>query len=195
MSRKSKSTFTLAILGLLFLPVTPSFAHAQVTSTSPIRDAVLSEVPAEVMIEFDGDLTVIEDLSINILKVFNQSGVQIDDGKTFVGGARLTVGIEDRTGTGIFRVVYRVVSEDGHPVEGEFKFSVLASQTNSPSKRASVAPTAASPEPSVEEIISISQELKHHESFFSHHWIHFIEFAVVALLIFIWWLVERRRLD
>ena len=195
MSRKSKSTFTLAILGLLFLPVTPSFAHAQVTSTSPIRDAVLSEVPAEVMIEFDGNLTVIEDLNINVLKVFNSAGNQIDDGNTLVGGARLTVGITDRTGTGTFHVTYRVVSEDGHPVEDEFRFSVLASPTNSPSKRASVAPTAASPEPSVEEIIAISQELKHHESFFSHHWIHFIEFAVVALLIFIWWLVERRRLD
>ena len=70
MSRKSKSTFTLALLGLLFLPVTPALAHAQITSTSPVRDAVLSEVPAEVIIEFDGNLTVIDDLSINVLKVF-----------------------------------------------------------------------------------------------------------------------------
>ena len=33
----------------------------------------------------------------------------------------------------------------------------------------------------------------HNEIFISHHWIHIIEFAVVALLILIWWLVERRR--
>jgi hypothetical protein len=195
MGRKSNWISATTLICLLFLPVSTAFAHAQITSTSPLRNAHLTELPKEVMVEFDGNLTIIEDLSINILKVFDQSNRQIDDGKTLVGGARLSIGIADRTGTGTFRVTYRVVSEDGHPVEDEFRFSVLASPTNSPSKRASVAPTAASPEPSVEEIIAISQELKHHESFFSHHWIHFIEFAVVALLIFIWWLVERRRLD
>ena len=189
MSRKSKSTFTLAILGLLFLPVTPSFAHAQVTSTSPIRDAVLSEVPAEVMIEFDGDLTVIEDLNINVLKVFNSAGKQIDDGNTLVGGARLTVGITDRTGTGTFRVTYRVVSEDGHPVENEFNFKV--SETDNSAKPAPIAEPEAN---SVTDEASLdSKSSEHHESFFAHHLLHIIEISAVALLILIWWFVERRR--
>jgi methionine-rich copper-binding protein CopC len=189
MSRKSKSTFTLAILGLLFLPVTPSFAHAQVTSTSPIRDAVLSEVPAEVMIEFDGDLTVIEDLNINVLKVFNSAGKQIDDGNTLVGGARLTVGITDRTGTGTFRVTYRVVSEDGHPVENEFNFKV--SETDNSAKPAPIAEPEAN---SVTDEASLdSKSSEHHESFFAHHVLHIIEISAVALLILIWWFVERRR--
>ncbi len=189
MSRKSKSTFTLVILGLLFLPVTPSFAHAQVTSTSPIRDAVLSEVPAEVMIEFDGDLTVIEDLNINVLKVFNSAGHQIDDGNTLVGGARLTVGITDRTGTGTFRVTYRVVSEDGHPVENEFNFKV--SETDNSAKPAPIAEPEAN---SVTDEASLdSKSSEHHESFFAHHLLHIIEISAVALIILIWWLVERRR--
>jgi methionine-rich copper-binding protein CopC len=189
MSRKSKSTFTLAILGLLFLPVTPSFAHAQVTSTSPIRDAVLSEVPAEVMIEFDGDLTVIEDLNINVLKVFNSAGKQIDDGNTLVGGARLTVGITDRTGFGVFRVTYRVVSEDGHPVENEFNFKV--SETDNSAKPAPIAEPEAN---SVTDEASLdSKSSEHHESFFAHHLLHIIEISAVALLILIWWFVERRR--
>lgn len=189
MSRKSKSALTIFFLGLLFLPVTPASAHAQMTSTSPARDAVLSEVPAEVVIEFDGNLTVIEDLSINVLKVFNSSGKQIDDGNTLVGGARLTVGISDRTGVGTFRVTYRVVSEDGHPVENEFKFKV--SETDN----------SAQPEPIAEpEANSVTVEAslnpkssEHHESFFAHHLLHIIEIFAVALIILIWWLVERRR--
>ena len=197
MSRKSKSTFTLALLGLLFLPVSPASAHAQITSTSPARDAVLTEVPAEVMIEFDGNLTVIEDLSINVLKVFNYSGKQIDNGNTLVGGARLTVGITDRTGVGTFRVTYRVVSEDGHPVEGDFKFKVSAKGNSAIPSATSSAPPAPIAEPETNAVTNaapLDLEISdHNESFISHHWIHIIEFAVVALLILIWWLVERRR--
>jgi methionine-rich copper-binding protein CopC len=197
MSRKSKSTFTLALLGLLFLPVTPALAHAQITSTSPVRDAVLSEVPAEVIIEFDGNLTVIDDLSINVLKVFNSTGKQIDDGNTLVGGARLTVGITDRTGVGTFRVTYRVVSEDGHPVEGDFKFKVNAkgnSAVPSPTLSAQPAPIA-EPEAisATDEFPLDSKSSEHHESFFTHHLLHIIEISAVALLILIWWLFERRR--
>lgn len=189
MSRKSKSALTIFFLGLLFLPVTPASAHAQMTSTSPARDAVLSEVPAEVMIEFDGNLTVIEDLSINVLKVFNSAGKQIDDGNTLVGGARLTVGISDRTGVGTFRVTYRVVSEDGHPVENEFKFKVSETDNS-----AQPAPTAEPEANSVTDEASLdSKSSEHHESFFAHHLLHIIEISAVALLILIWWLVERRR--
>jgi len=195
MGRKGKLIVAISLVGLLFLPASSAFAHAQITSTSPVQGAELTEVPAEVMVEFDGNLTVIEDLSINVLKVFDQSGKQIDDGKTLVGGARLTVGIIDRSETGTFRVTYRVVSEDGHPVEDEFRFSVLASPVTNPGPEASVEPLSASSEPTDQEIVPISQELENHKNFISHHWIHFIEFAVVALLILIWWLVERRRRD
>ena len=202
MGGKSKWITTTTVICLLFLPVSSAFAHAQITATSPKRGVELTELPEEVMVEFDGNLTVIEDLSINILKVFNQSGVQIDNGKTLVGGARLTVGIENRTGTGIFRVVYRVVSEDGHPVEGEFKFSVAASPTNSPTKsptkspttKSTVDPSSDSSQPTVKEVFATSNHVAHHQNFIFHHRVHLIEFTVVALLIFIWWLVERRRI-
>ena len=189
MSRKSKSALSIFFLGLLFLPVTPASAHAEMTSTSPAPDSVLSEVPAEVMIEFDGNLTVIEDLSINVLKVFNSAGKQIDDGNTLVGGARLTVGIIDRTGVGTFRVTYRVVSEDGHPVESEFKFKVSTSD-NSAQPAPIVEPEAIS----ATEIAPLeSTSSEHHDSFFAHHLLHIIEISAVALLILIWWLIERRR--
>ena len=196
MSRKSKLTFTLALLGLLFLPVTPVLAHAQITSTSPVRDAVLSEVPAEVIIEFDGNLTVINDLSINVLKVFNSTGKQIDDGNTLVGGARLTVGISDRAGVGTFRVTYRVVSEDGHPIENEYFFEVLTGNSALPSATSSAQPTPNNEPEAIsatDEFPLDSKSSEHHESFFAHHLLHIIEISAVALLILIWWLFERRR--
>jgi methionine-rich copper-binding protein CopC len=202
MSRKSKSLIALSIFGLLFLPSSPAFAHAQISATSPIQYSAVSEVPSEVSIEFDGNLTQIEDLTINVLKVFNSEGIQIDDGKTLVGGAKLTIGVKDRSGSGTFRVTYRVVSEDGHPITDEFTFEVMG-KAASPSAEAidpqnpyATTTTEGSTSETGDEVIGakvIAEKETHHESFLVHHRTHIFQFVAVALLILLWWFGERRR--
>jgi hypothetical protein len=202
MSRKSKSLIAVSILGLLFLPSSPAFAHAQISATSPIQYSVVSEVPSEVSIEFDGNLTQIEDLSINVLKVFNSQGIQIDDGKTLVGGAKLTIGVKDRSGSGKFRVTYRVVSEDGHPITDEFTFEVTgnsaspaseASDAQSPNAVATIEGSTSETGEEALDAKAIAGKETHHESFLVHHRTHIFQFVVVALLILLWWFGERRR--
>jgi|GEM_PF-2638079 len=202
MSRKSKSLIAVSILGLLFLPSSPAFAHAQISATSPIQYSAVSEVPSEVSIEFDGNLTQIEDLSINVLKVFNSQGIQIDDGKTLVGGAKLTIGVKDRSGSGTFRVIYRVVSEDGHPITDEFTFEVTGnsaspasevSDAQSPNVVATIEGSTSETGDEALDAKAIAGKEIHHESFLVHHRTHIFQFAVVALLILLWWFGERRR--
>lgn len=202
MSRKSKSLIAVSILSLLFLPSSPAFAHAQITATSPIQYSAVSEVPSEVSIEFDGNLTQIEDLSINVLKVFNSEGIQIDDGKTLVGGAKLTIGVRDRSGSGTFRVTYRVVSEDGHPITDEFTFEVTgnsaapASEASDPQSPNSVTAIDGSTSETGDQALGakvIAEKETHHESFLVHHRTHIFQFVAVALLILLWWFGERRR--
>ena len=201
MSRKSKSLIAVSILSLLFLPSSPAFAHAQITATSPIQYSAVSEVPSEVSIEFDGNLTQIEDLSINVLKVFNSEGIQIDDGKTLVGGAKLTIGVRDRSGSGTFRVTYRVVSEDGHPITDEFTFEVTGNSAAPASEASKLSPNSVTAiEGSTSETgdqalgaKAIAEQETHHESFLVHHRTHIFQFVAVALLILLWWFGERRR--
>ena len=202
MSRKSKSLIAVSILSLLFLPSSPAFAHAQITATSPIQYSEVSEVPSEVSIEFDGNLTQIEDLSINVLKVFNSEGIQIDDGKTLVGGAKLTIGVRDRSGSGTFRVTYRVVSEDGHPITDEFIFEVTgnsaapaseASESQSPNSVTAIEGSTSETGDQALGAKAIAEHETHHDSFLVHHRTHIFQFVAVALLILLWWLGERRR--
>ena len=202
MSRKSKSLIAVSILSLLFLPSSPAFAHAQITATSPIQYSAVSEVPSEVSIEFDGNLTQIEDLTINVLKVFNSEGIQIDDGKTLVGGAKLTIGVKDRSGSGTFRVTYRVVSEDGHPITDEFTFEVTgnsaspaseASESQSPSAATTIEGSTSETGGEALDAKAIAEKETHHESFLVHHRTHIFQFVAVALLILLWWFGERRR--
>ena len=159
-------------------------------------------MPSEVSIEFDGNLTQIEDLSINVLKVFNSEGIQIDDGKTLVGGAKITIGVRDRSGSGTFRVTYRVVSEDGHPITDEFTFEVTgnsaapaseASESQSPNSVTAIEGSTSETGDQALGAKAIAEQETHHDSFLVHHRTHIFQFVAVALLILLWWLGERRR--
>ncbi len=67
-------------------------------------------------------------------------------------GQRLTAAVEPgRPGNGVYTVGYRVVSADGHPVTGSYKFT-LADVSDEPprpiSTSAAAAPSTAAPPPS-----------------------------------------------
>jgi len=80
-------------------------------------------MPSLVWIEFDGNLVTLGDKSINLLTVTNAKGQRIDLGNSFVGGARISVKVKDSVPAGKYTLIYRVVSEDGHPVQGSLPFN------------------------------------------------------------------------
>jgi len=81
-------------------------------------------MPKIIWVEFDGALITIADKKSNFLTVKNSKGKELSDGKAFVGGAKISVNIKDRSATGTIKVSWRVVSEDGHPVSSFLTFTV-----------------------------------------------------------------------
>ena len=121
--------FTSSLLTILIatsLALIPSWAeaHGQFVSSNPKAGSTLSKMPKLVWVEFDGDLITIADKQTNFLTVKNSKGKELSDGKPFVGGARVSVNIKDRSATGKIKVSWRVVSEDGHPVSSFLTFTV-----------------------------------------------------------------------
>ena len=121
--------FTSSLLTILIatsLALIPSWAeaHGQFVSSNPKTGSTLSKLPKLVWVEFDGNLITIADKQTNFLTVKNSKGRELSDGKAFVGGARVSVNIEDRSATGKIKVSWRVVSEDGHPVTSFLTFTV-----------------------------------------------------------------------
>ena len=121
--------FTSSLLTILIatsLALIPSWAeaHGQFVSSNPKAGSTLSKIPKLVWVEFDGDLITIADKQTNFLTVKNSKGKELSDGKPFVGGARVSVNIKDRSATGKIKVSWRVVSEDGHPVSSFLTFTV-----------------------------------------------------------------------
>jgi hypothetical protein len=104
------------------------------------------------------------------------------------------------------KVSYRVVSGDGHPVEGGFNFNLstpdLSSNDASPIARVSKKTTSAdeqtnSPSPQSSEMSINEQEpvASNHEhgSFFHRHSFHIYEALISAFAIGVWFFYERRN--
>ncbi|MFM7776000.1 MAG: copper resistance protein CopC [Actinomycetota bacterium] len=106
--------------------VAPASAHTSLVSSVPSSGAVLNEVPAEVRIKFNEDLLLVDDKNPNRIEVINGVG-QIVSGMSVVEGPEIFTALDlSFEPSGEYLVKYRVVSADGHPIEGEYQFTVAA---------------------------------------------------------------------
>lgn len=107
----------LATIGLIFAPV--SAAHSDLTSSTPISGATLESSPAEVALVFN------EEIARTGLPVVAQDPAgSVPLGTPVVSGTTVTSLWPQDAGGGDFRVSYRVVSADGHPIDGTITFTV-----------------------------------------------------------------------
>lgn len=118
-----------ALLGLLVgllsgvgvLTASPAAAHATLISTDPPEGAVLTAAPEQVVLTFDE--SVIGDPGGTT--VFDAAGHEVASSAA-VRGPRLVVDLDEEVGDGTLVVVWRLVSDDGHPLGGSLRFSVGA---------------------------------------------------------------------
>jgi copper resistance protein C len=112
----------LALTFLLVMYALPVNAHSALVSSVPAADATVVDFPMEVVLNFNEELMIVGDQNPNKVEAFDDQGALVSGG-TVVKGASIAapVGI---TGNGLFTVKYRVVSKDGHVVEGSYRFNV-----------------------------------------------------------------------
>ena len=118
-----KLTSTLMSILLILLGVQNANAHAQLSSSVPAKNQIVKVLPSLVWLEFDGDLLSFGDKQIHKITVTNSRKKRVDIGGPIVGGARISTKLKAGLPAGKYFVSYRVVSEDGHPVEGSYTFS------------------------------------------------------------------------
>jgi len=117
-----KLTLAIISVSLIFAGMQSANAHAQLTSSNPKKNEVIKTLPSLVWLEFDGDLLSFGDKQINKLTVTNSKKKRVDIGGPIVGGARISTKLKASLPAGKYLVTYRIVSEDGHPVQGTYSF-------------------------------------------------------------------------
>ena len=117
-----RTRILLALITISFFGIAPASSHSSLVSATPGENAVLTEFPSEVSLTFNESLLEIGNENPNKVEVVNSMG-DLLSGAAKVSGPVVTVPVQI-TGNDEYRVSYRVVSADGHVVEGSYAFNV-----------------------------------------------------------------------
>jgi len=109
-------------LGIAGALVQTLFAHAELLRSEPAADAIVTSSPSRIRLTFSGPV----DVTPEAIAVFDPSGTRVDrpptsQSKDDVASVETAVAA---LSPGTHTVRWRVVSDDGHPIEGSFQFSV-----------------------------------------------------------------------
>ena len=109
----------LAGILLALAPAQPGFAHAALVATDPADGAAPAAAPAEVTATFSEPL----DAASTEIAVTGPGGMLIDAGTPSYEADSFTQPMR-YLGPGEYTVAFRVISEDGHRVDGAVAFTV-----------------------------------------------------------------------
>ncbi len=121
MSRPRPPLLVLATLAALLAWTAPATAHDRLVESDPPADAELETSPETITLSFSADIL---DLSSQIVVTDAAGNIVLDTPGT-VAGPVVTAAIEQSFDACAHLVTWRVVSSDGHPIDGTFTFTVL----------------------------------------------------------------------
>ncbi|MGH7458369.1 MAG: copper resistance CopC/CopD family protein [Longimicrobiaceae bacterium] len=120
----SRLVLRTALLAALWSHVGPeaALAHTELRRAEPAADAVLGRPPTEVRLWF----TTSVQLPPDAIVVIGPDGRRVDRGEAGVdsGDSRIVTVALDAALPGVYRVRWSVLSPDGHPVRGGYRFTV-----------------------------------------------------------------------
>lgn len=109
----------VALCGFSAVSVAPASAHDRIISSDPADGAVLDHSPTQITLTFSDE---IEALGSQVV-VVDTLGNELASGAPTVDGTTATLPLGMLTNSG-YTVTWRVVSSDGHPIDGTFGFTV-----------------------------------------------------------------------
>ncbi len=141
----------VALLGVLIGTSGPAVAapiprHTSLRSITPADGATLTTPPTEIVLVFD------EPVAQQFTQVvLTRSSVAVPLGETTVSSGTVRAAVPGPLDAGSYRIAFRVVSTDGHPVTGQSGFEVIgpgpstSAGVGAPSSAASAIASAAAP--------------------------------------------------
>lgn len=137
-------TFLIALASVFGIS-SPAAAHDDFVSSYPQADSTINGSPDEITLSFSGELTDTEGASD--IEVLDERGANVAIDAPSVSNASITQHLLPEAATGVFTVRWKVVSADGHPVNGEYTYTVKPLTASSDVNE----PDGVSPSPSASE--------------------------------------------
>jgi hypothetical protein len=169
-------TITLiAALSLLF-SASSAQGHTSLTFSLPENESFVEVLPQSVVLKFTDPLIEFGEKQVNSVTVRNPELEFAPLGELVVSKNSISAPFADgEYASGLYKVYYRVISKDGHPVSGFISFTTNQDSTIAKGIIAQAPPVTG-------EKNSANPE----HSFFSHHRTHILYGVGIALAIAVW---------
>lgn len=111
----------LAVAALVGGSSRSALAHAELVTSTPAANSVLEEGPSEIVLDFDESI----EASLTSIALFDGESRPVDLGDPTAGADDTIVAVTvPALDDGLYAVVWRITSADGHVVDGAFSFQV-----------------------------------------------------------------------
>lgn len=112
----------VAVVCVLCEPASMASAHAVLDNSVPTSGATLEDTPLQIVLDFDESV----EPSLGYIRLFSSSGkrVQLPVVKADAADASIIRVVPPTLAQDSYVAIYRVISADGHPVEGAITFRV-----------------------------------------------------------------------
>jgi methionine-rich copper-binding protein CopC len=131
--RDSRLTHRLAIVAAvllvafaMLLPASPAQAHDELLGSDPAANATIDALPGQLTLTFSAKIAADEGASV--VEVTDAAGTALTAGTPTVRDNVVTQPLSGEA-SGAVTVLWKVVSSDGHPISGEFAFTVTSAPT------------------------------------------------------------------
>lgn len=114
----------LAVVALLIVGGPTAYGHAVLVSTTPEDGATVATMPDEIVLTFNERVT-----TPAYVVAEAPDGTTVASGQARTDGTRVRAATEPADIAGRYRISYRVVSADGHPINGSVYVTVTEGRT------------------------------------------------------------------
>lgn len=154
--RRTALVLSAVLLSGAVVAATPTVAVADdnFDSSYPVADSTISGSPDEISLMFTGTLN--NEAGATIIEVLDEGGEDVAVDSPTVSGQSITQHLSPEAADGLFTVRWKTVSGDGHPISGQFSYTV--GQPGPSTKSAPPATPSPNPSPSPEESDNTTEE-------------------------------------
>lgn len=141
MKRLLTAVVTIVLAGLAMVGLaTPASAHNALVDSNPKSGTALAAGPSTVSLTFDQPVQQGDNLTS--LVVIGPNGDSWQGGDPQVAGSTVNAPLRPLGPAGVYTIGYRILSNDGHPVSGEVKFTLTTAGSGTPAAPADGQPAA-----------------------------------------------------
>ena len=129
LASRSAAAVVVACLTMVGL-ATPAFAHNQLIGSNPANEASVPTSPAAIELTFDQPVQNGEGL--NTIAITGPEDTNWSVGPAEVASNVVTAAVDGLGPAGVYKIGYRILSADGHPVSGELTFTLTTAGDGKP---------------------------------------------------------------